>query len=114
MNLTTTLLLTPFLTAFLVLLVPGNYRFVIRCLALLGGLVTLALGIALFERFDPAGATYQFEALLPWVSSSAFRLGLHLGVDGVADGGAIAGEGGVPKFWREKRVSKKRRQTSHL
>jgi len=84
MNLTTTLLLTPFLTAFLVLLVPGNYRFVIRCLALLGGLVTLALGIALFERFDPAGAAYQFEVLLPWVSSSAFRLGLHLGVDGVA------------------------------
>ena len=37
--------LTPFLTAFLVLLVPGNYRFVIRCLALLGGLVTLALAV---------------------------------------------------------------------
>lgn len=53
MNLTTSLVLAPFVAAFIVLLVPGNYRVVTRALALLGGLVTLVLGVAVFLRFDP-------------------------------------------------------------
>lgn len=84
MSLTSTLLLTPFLTAFLVLLVPGNYRFVIRSLALLGSIVTAVLGVALFLKFDPTGAAYQFEGLATWVSSSVLRINYHVGVDGIA------------------------------
>lgn len=76
--------MTPFLTALLVLLVPGNYRFVVRCLALLGSLVTAILGVVLFLKFDPTGAPYQFEGLSSWVSSSVFRLNYHVGVDGIA------------------------------
>jgi NADH-quinone oxidoreductase subunit M len=84
MSLTSTLLLTPFLTAFLVLLVPGNYRLVIRALALLGSMVTAVLGMAVFIHFDPAGAPYQFESLATWVSSSVLRINYHVGVDGIA------------------------------
>ena len=76
--------MTPFLTALLVLLVPGNYRFVVRCLALLGSLVTAILGVVLFLKFDPTGAPYQFEGLSTWVSSSVFRLNYPVGVDGIA------------------------------
>jgi NADH-quinone oxidoreductase subunit M len=84
MSLTSTLLLTPFLTAFLVLLVPGNYRFVIRSLALLGSMVTAVMGLMVFVHFDPAGPAYQFEGLATWVSSSVLRINYHVGVDGIA------------------------------
>jgi NADH-quinone oxidoreductase subunit M len=82
----TCLLLTPFLTAFLILLIPGNYRFIIRCLALLGTLITAGMGVTLFFRFIPGLDGYQFEQLVPWASSSVFRLNYHVGLDGISVG----------------------------
>ena len=110
MNLTTSLVLAPFVAAFIVLLVPGNYRVVTRALALLGGLVTLVLGVTVFLRFDPAGPQYQMETLIPWVSSSSFRLGLHLGVDGVGAAmllvTAMVGFSAIAVSWNIEKQSK--------
>ncbi|MFM8358153.1 MAG: NuoM family protein [Verrucomicrobiota bacterium] len=80
------LILTPFLTAAFLLLIPGNFRFVIRCLALLGTLVTAGLGVRLFFQFQPGGAEYQFEHLVPWVSTGGVRLGYHVALDGISVG----------------------------
>jgi NADH-quinone oxidoreductase subunit M len=84
MNMTTSLILTPLITALLVLLIPANYRFVIRSLALLGGLATAVQGINLFFGFDPAGAQYQYVSVVNWVSSPVLRLQYHVGVDGIS------------------------------
>lgn len=110
MSLTSTLVLTPLLTAFLVLLVPGNFRFVVRCLALLGSLVTAILGVVLFLKFDPAGAPYQFEGLSTWASSSVLRLNYHVGVDGVAASmllvTALVGFAAVAVSWEIEKQAK--------
>jgi len=110
MNLTTSLVVAPLVAAFLVLMVPGNYRIVTRGIALLGGLVTLLLGVAVFVRFDPSGPQYQMESLVPWVSSSSFRLGLHLGVDGVGASmllvTALVGFSAIAVSWNIERQSK--------
>lgn len=110
MNLTQSLLLTPFITAFLVLLVPGNFRFVIRSLALLGSLVTAVLGVVLFVKFDPAGAPLQFESLSTWVSSSVFRVNYHVGVDGIGAAmllvTALVGFAAVAVSWEIEKQTK--------
>ncbi len=110
MNLTTSLVLTPLVAAFLVLWVPGSFRVVTRGIALLAGLVTLAMGVAVFLKFDPAGPQYQMETLIPWVSSSALRLGLHLGVDGVGASmllvTALVGFSAIAVSWNVERQSK--------
>lgn len=110
MTLTSSLLLTPLATALLVLLVPGNYRFVIRALSLLGGLVTAILGVVLFCRFDPAGAPYQFESLVNWVSSPTLRIQYHVGVDGIAAAmllvTALVGFSALAVSWEIERQTK--------
>jgi NADH-quinone oxidoreductase subunit M len=110
MSLLNTLLLTPFATALLILLIPGNYRFVIRCLALLGSLLTAVLGTVLFFRFVPGAAGYQFEETATWVSSSVLRLKFHTGVDGISAGlvlvSALVGFAAVAVSWEIDRQTK--------
>lgn len=110
MSLTTSLVLAPLVAAFLVLLVPGSLRVLTRGIALLGGLVTLVLGVAVFVRFDPSGAAYQMETLVPWVTSSSLRLGWHLGVDGLGASmllvTAVVGFSAIAVSWNIERQSK--------
>jgi len=77
----TSLLLTPFLGALLVLLVPGNYRVVVRLIALLTTAVTAIKAIALFAAFQPGIADIQFEEQAAWIPAAG--LSYHLGVDGL-------------------------------
>ena len=77
----TSLLLTPFVGALLVLLVPGNYRVVVRLIALLATAVTAIEAIALFAAFQPGMADIQFEEQAAWIPAAG--LSYHLGVDGL-------------------------------
>ncbi len=110
MSLLNTLILTPFLTALLILAIPGNYRFVIRCLALLGSGFTAVLGTVLFFRYAPGTPGYQFDESAIWVSSSILRLNYHVAVDGIAAGmllvTALVGFAAVAVSWEIERQSK--------
>ena len=53
-----------------------------RWIALLVSLVALALCVPLYQAFDPALATMQFQELRSWIP--AFSINYHLGVDGIA------------------------------
>ena len=74
----------PLGTALVIASLPASFRFVIRCLALLGTLLTAVLGAMVFVHFDPTAGGYQFEHLVPWVAAGSIRINYHVGVDGIA------------------------------
>lgn len=63
--------------------IPGNYRFLIRCVALLHTLVSLVLAVVMFWRFPhaPEVDDYKFTEIVPWVQ--ALGISYHVGVDGI-------------------------------
>jgi hypothetical protein len=63
----TPLILTPLFTALLVLLVPGNYRVVVRALAVVGSGLTAWLAVLAFFGFHPGQEGLQFESTVPWI-----------------------------------------------
>jgi NADH-quinone oxidoreductase subunit M len=71
----------PLLGALLVWLVPRNYRFVIRLIALGSSLGALVSALVLFYRFDLQQTGYQFVTHVPWVES--LGIAFHVGVDGI-------------------------------
>src|SRR6266704_667546 len=89
MSLVTYIIALPLLTALVLTMVPRNYRFVMRLLALLATLVTLCLSVMLFCRFNVGEAGYQFVQKVPWVTS--LGISFHVGVDGVNVGLILMG-----------------------
>jgi NADH-quinone oxidoreductase subunit M len=99
MSLLTSIILVPFLGALIVALIPRNYRFVIRIVALASTLISMALAIAMFVKFDPAfipsaeyarlHGNFQFPQFVEWVPS--LGLNFHLGVDGINVGLILMG-----------------------
>jgi NADH-quinone oxidoreductase subunit M len=91
MSLLTSIILVPFLGALLVALIPRNYRFVIRVVALASTLITMALAIAMFVQFDAAQAVngFKFGQRLPWVPS--LGISYYVGVDGINVGLILMG-----------------------
>lgn len=71
----------PLLGALLVWLVPRQYRWGIRLIALASALGALAVALLVFTRFDLAQTGYQFVQKIPWVKS--LGISLHVGVDGI-------------------------------
>jgi NADH-quinone oxidoreductase subunit M len=71
------------LGALLIGLVPRNYRFVIRSLALLATFVSMLTAIWMFCSFDPGQAVrgYQFVEQHAWAPS--LGISYHVGVDGI-------------------------------
>lgn len=63
----TTLLLTPFIGALLVLAVPGNYRVILRAVALLTGVLTAGQAIGLFAGFEAGTPAMQFSQFAEWI-----------------------------------------------
>ncbi|HTH46895.1 MAG TPA: NADH-quinone oxidoreductase subunit M, partial [Candidatus Limnocylindria bacterium] len=76
----TSLLLTPFIGALLVLAVPGNYRVIVRFIALVTTAITALGAISLFAAFKPGVAEFQFEHQTAWIPAAG--LSYHVGVDG--------------------------------
>ncbi len=99
MSLLTYIILVPFLGALIVALIPRDYRFVIRLVALGSTLVSMILAIAMFAKFDPAfvpsaeharlHGNYQFTQFVDWVPS--LGLNFHVGVDGINVGLLLMG-----------------------
>jgi NADH-quinone oxidoreductase subunit M len=83
----------PLLAAVLLVFVPGNYRVVIRAVALAATFTSMVLAIKMFCQFVAGSAGYQFEQQIPWVES--LGMSYHVGVDGLNVGlvlmGAIVG-----------------------
>ena len=91
MSLLTSILLVPFLGALIVALIPRNYRFVIRVVALASTLVSMLLAIAMFVQFDGAAATdgFKFVQKETWVPS--LGISYYVGVDGINVGLILMG-----------------------
>jgi NADH-quinone oxidoreductase subunit M len=91
MSLLTYIILVPFLGALIVALMPRDYRFVIRLVALASTLVSMILAIAMFAKFDSASAAngYKFLQKTPWVES--LGISYHVGVDGINVGLLLMG-----------------------
>src|ERR1051325_2363454 len=91
MSLLTSIILVPFLGALAVALIPRNYRFVIRVIALAGTLISMVLAIVLFLNFDSAPATdgFKFVQQHSWVPS--LGISYYVGVDGINVGLMLMG-----------------------
>src|SRR6266478_6720077 len=88
----TSIICLPLMAALLLVLIPRNYRPVIRGVALLATLATLALATLLFLKFDAAAAGpggYKFARQVPWVES--LGISYHVGVDGINLGLIVMG-----------------------
>jgi NADH-quinone oxidoreductase subunit M len=75
-----TVILLPLIVALLLMVIPRNFRFVMRLLTLAATLVTLILGLLILWRFETGSTEYQFVSRIPWLGPSGFSL---VGVDGI-------------------------------
>lgn len=91
MSLLTSIILVPLLGALVVALIPRNYRFVIRIVALASTLISMALAITMFVQFDSAAVTdgFKFVQRVPWVQS--LGISYYVGVDGINVGLVLMG-----------------------
>ena len=79
----------PILAALLLIVVPRNYRVIIRAIAVLATLISAALAVKMFCRFVPGMDGFQFEQQIPWVTS--LGISYHVGVDGLNVGLILMG-----------------------
>src|SRR5882672_11376149 len=79
----------PLLAAVLLVFVPGNYRVIIRALALAATFVPMVLAVKMFCQFVTGHVGYQFEQQIPWVES--LGMSYHVGVDGLNVGLVLMG-----------------------
>jgi NADH-quinone oxidoreductase subunit M len=79
----------PLLAALLLVLVPGNYRVIIRAIAVAATFITMLLAVKMFCQFVPGANGYQFEQQISWVES--LGISYHVGVDGLNVGLILMG-----------------------
>src|SRR5580704_2986657 len=79
----------PILAALLLIVVPRNYRVIIRAIAVLATLISAALAVKMFCQFVPGTDGFQFEQQIPWVAS--LGISYHVGVDGLNVGLILMG-----------------------
>ncbi|MDB6029369.1 MAG: nuoM [Verrucomicrobiales bacterium] len=88
-SLLTDIIAAPLIGALLVLLIPRDYKLIIRMVALISTAISMLCAIALFSRFEAGATHYQFEQVIPWVTS--LGINYHVGVDGVNVGLILMG-----------------------
>src|SRR5580692_2261968 len=79
----------PILAALLLIVVPRNYRVIIRAIAVLATLISAALAVKMFCQFVPNTVGFQFEQQISWVKS--LGISYHVGVDGLNVGLILMG-----------------------
>ena len=89
MSILTYILGWPLLAALVLLVVPRNFRPVIRSIAIVATFISMVLAIKMFCQFVPNTAGYQFEQQIPWVPS--LGISYHVGVDGLNVGLILMG-----------------------
>ena len=72
----------PTVAAVLVLLLPRRQEGSTKVVALVATVVTFAVSLPVYFRFDPTLADYQFVEQRPWIPS--LGVSYHLGVDGIS------------------------------
>lgn len=78
----TYIFLLPLLAAVLLLLVPGNFKVVIRAIALLATFISMVLAVWVFCKFNTDKAdVFQFVQQVQWAPS--IGISYHVGVDGI-------------------------------
>ncbi len=82
----------PLLAALLLVVVPRNYRVIIRAIAVFATLLSAALAIKMFCSYNcalPDAQGYRFVQQIPWVES--LGISYHVGVDGINVGLILMG-----------------------
>ena len=79
----------PLLAALALIVVPRNYRVIIRAIAVLATLISAVLAVKMFAQFVPGADGFQFEQQIPWVES--LGISYHVGVDGINVGLILMG-----------------------
>jgi len=79
----------PLVAALALVVVPRNYRVIIRAIAVLGTFISMVLAIKMFCQFVPGANGFQFEQQIPWVES--LGISYHVGVDGLNVGLILMG-----------------------
>src|SRR4051812_17874051 len=81
----------PLVAALALVIVPRNYRVIIRAIAVLATFISMALAIKMFCQFVPNFDGFQFEQTVPWVQSLGVNINYHVGVDGLNVGLILMG-----------------------
>jgi NADH-quinone oxidoreductase subunit M len=84
MDLLTIVTFSPLLGILVILFLKAEQKGVVRWVALLTSLLTLALSIMVLLRFDPSNPDMQLVVNVPWIEVSDFRITYQLGVDGIS------------------------------
>jgi NADH-quinone oxidoreductase subunit M len=82
----------PLLAALALVLVPRNYRVIIRAIAVLATLISAVLAVKMFCGYNcatPDAEGYRFVQQIPWVES--LGISYHVGVDGINVGLILMG-----------------------
>jgi NADH-quinone oxidoreductase subunit M len=82
----------PLLAALVLVLVPRNYRVIIRAIAVLATLISAVLAVKMFCQYTGAPVDadgYRFVQQIPWVES--LGISYHVGVDGLNVGLILMG-----------------------
>src|SRR5258708_14183935 len=79
----------PLVAALALVVVPRNYRVIIRTIAVLATLISAVLAVKMFAQFVPGANGFQFEQQVPWVES--LGISYHVGVDGLNVGLILMG-----------------------
>lgn len=100
----TAIILVPFIAALAMLVIPRNFRFLVRVVAIVATLVTLVLAWRVFAGFDaaPAGeGGFKYFQRVTWIPS--LRIDYLVGVDGINVGlllmGALVAFGAACVSW---------------
>src|SRR6266481_5070843 len=79
----------PILAALLLVVVPRNYRVIIRAIAVLATFISAVLAVKMFCQFVPGTEGFQFVEQHTWVQS--LGISYHVGVDGLNVGLILMG-----------------------
>jgi NADH-quinone oxidoreductase subunit M len=79
----------PLVAALLLCLVPRDYKFVMRLVAVVVTFIVMILAVKMFWRFDALAGGFQYEQQATWVKS--LHIGYHVGVDGLNAGLILMG-----------------------
>lgn len=87
----TTILCLPLLAALIIAIIPRNYKFVIRCVALLATLLSFVTAVWVFLHYaeSPATKGFHFDQQIEWIKS--LGISYHVGVDGINLGLIVMG-----------------------
>ncbi len=81
----------PLAAALFLCLVPRDYKFVMRLVAVVVTFIVMVLAVKMFWQFNALTEGYQFEQQIRWLNSPGLNFRYHVGVDGLNAGLILMG-----------------------